>query len=61
MNVPLNLVIKPTVSPQIVDLECFVSQKRYDMCVIAGKNAPQNCSKLYEALMRCKENVKNKN
>ena len=61
MNVPLNLVIKPTVSPQIVDLECFVSQKRYDMCVIDGKNALQNCSKLYEALMRCKENVKNKN
>ena len=61
MNVPLNLVIKPTVSPPIVDLECFVSQKRYDMCVIAGKNAPQNCNKLYEALMRCKENSKNKN
>jgi len=61
MNVPLSLVIKPTVSPPIVDLECFISQKKYDMCVIAGKNAPQNCSKLYEALVRCKENAKNKN
>jgi len=60
MNVPLNLVIKPT-APPVVDLECFISQKRYDICVIAGKNAPQNCSKLYEALTKCKENVKNKN
>lgn len=61
MNVPLNLVIKPTVSPPVADLECFISQRKYDICLIAGKNAPQNCAKLYEALMRCKENVKNKN
>jgi hypothetical protein len=60
MNVPLNLVIKPT-APAVVDLECFISQKKYDMCVIAGKNAPQNCDRLYKALMRCKDNTKNKN
>ena len=58
MNIPLNFLINP---PPVVDLECFISQKKYDMCLIAGKNFPQNCKKLYEALMKCRENSKNKN
>ncbi len=56
MNVPLSLVLKP--AAPVEDLQCFMSQKRYDLCMIAGKNPPQVCDKLYQSLLKCREAVK---